>query len=450
MEIIPDIRSYKELNMKFRRIVVKTAVFWLLIWGFSFTAIQGQNFDEIDRINRQIVLDGLEWEAGETSLMLLPLYERRQSIGTWIPSPDILSGFVPIEERTGLASSINWASRNGRNYITQIRNQGSCGACWAFAVLAAAEGVYNIEQNRYSVQFTARSPLPPRTFSAHNGSTAFVPPTMIAALPGPNLSEQDLISCTTAGNCNGGYVSEAANMLKNQGVVSEDCFPYQAKNVACSRCSKWKKVLSKIGQWRWITTDSANVTAIKTALQDGPVVGYMDVYDDFYSYSNGIYARTSGASYEGGHAILIVGYDDGDKCWICKNSWGNNWGENGYFKIRRGNCKTGTYVLQVANVTVNNRAPVLTAVGSRDVKEGTDLTIQLAGRDPDDDGITFGASPLPSGAEMDQSTGIFTWTPDFTKAGIYNIRFSVSDGLFEDYEDVVVTVINVKKGKGKY
>jgi hypothetical protein len=101
-------------------------------------------------------------------------------------------------------------------------------------------------------------------------------------------------------------------------------------------------------------------------------------------------------------------------------------------------------------VTVNNRAPILTAVGSKAVKEGEPITIKLEGLDPDNDGITYAASPIPTGAEMDQNSGIFTWTPNYTQSRDYIIRFSVSDGLFEDYEDVPVTVINVKKGKGKY
>jgi hypothetical protein len=176
----------------------------------------------------------------------------------------------------------------------------------------------------------------------------------------------------------------------------------------------------------------------------------MEVYDDFYSYRNGVYARTSGASYEGGHAVLIVGYDDGDNCWICKNSWGTGWGENGYFKIRRGNCSIGTYVLRVSGVTINNRAPELSAIGSQTTKEGVGITIQLRGQDADGDFMTYAATPLPTGADFDQAAGTFLWTPSYTQSGVYTIRFSVSDGLFEDYEDVLVTVLNVKKGIGRY
>jgi hypothetical protein len=407
--------------------------------------------DEIERLNREITYQGLEWEAGETSLTLLPPAERRLRLGTWFPTSSLLGSFTPIEERAGLAVSLNWASRSGRNYMTEIRNQGSCGACWAFAVVAAVEGTYNIEHDRYSVGLANLVPLPPRRLCINNGSTASVPPTLISALDSPDISEQDLISCLAAGSsCDGGFVSEAAEALKSQGVVSEKCFPYQAENVACLRCANWRRVLSKIRVWRWITTDRADTGAVRTALQDGPVVSHMEVYDDFYSYRNGIYARTSGASYEGGHAVLIVGYDDGDNCWICKNSWGTGWGENGYFKIRRGNCSIGTYVLQVSGVTINNRPPELSGIGSQTTKEGLDITIQLSGQDADGDFMTYAASPLPTGAAFDQASGTFKWTPSYTQSGVYTIRFSVSDGLFEDYEDVLVTVVNVKKGTGRY
>ena len=67
----------------------------------------------------------------------------------------------------------------------------------------------------------------------------------------------------------------------------------------------------------------------------GPVQGSMTVYYDFYQYQSGIYHHVSGA-YEGGHAIKIIGWGRKGftKYWIAANSWGTNWGEEGYFKIR--------------------------------------------------------------------------------------------------------------------
>jgi hypothetical protein len=75
------------------------------------------------------------------------------------------------------------------------------------------------------------------------------------------------------------------------------------------------------------------VEVLKNALYTyGPLVTTMGVYSDFYYYKNGVYSYTSG-TFQGGHAILIVGYDDAAQCFIVKNSWGTGWGEAGFFRI---------------------------------------------------------------------------------------------------------------------
>jgi hypothetical protein len=66
----------------------------------------------------------------------------------------------------------------------------------------------------------------------------------------------------------------------------------------------------------------------------------MDVYTDFYSYSEGIYEHVWG-DLEDSHAVIIIGWDDNDECWICKNSWDTDWGENGFFRIKWDNCDIG-------------------------------------------------------------------------------------------------------------
>jgi C1A family cysteine protease len=64
----------------------------------------------------------------------------------------------------------------------------------------------------------------------------------------------------------------------------------------------------------------------------GPMAGGMRVYSDFMYYRNGVYSHVSGRL-EGGHCIEIIGYDDKEGCWICKNSWNSGWGDNGFFRI---------------------------------------------------------------------------------------------------------------------
>lgn len=71
---------------------------------------------------------------------------------------------------------------------------------------------------------------------------------------------------------------------------------------------------------------AGNVAAIKEHLNNyGPVTGCFVVYNDFFSYSSGVYRHVSGGE-AGGHCVAIVGYDDAQGAWIIKNSWGVGWG----------------------------------------------------------------------------------------------------------------------------
>jgi C1A family cysteine protease len=67
----------------------------------------------------------------------------------------------------------------------------------------------------------------------------------------------------------------------------------------------------------------------------------MRVFTDFLAYDTGVYEHMSGAD-EGLHAVVVVGYDDRERFWIVRNSWGPDVGENGYFRIRYGHCEIDT------------------------------------------------------------------------------------------------------------
>jgi len=119
-----------------------------------------------------------------------------------------------------------------------------------------------------------------------------------------------------------------------------------------------------------------------------------------------------------------------------------------------GVCEIGTWVLQLSGVTIDNQSPVLgdisLSIAGQTFREGKEISIQLQGSDPDGGSLIYNVTPLPRGAAVNATTGEFTWTPSYTQAGVYSLRFSVSDGSLEDFEVVTITVVNVKKTKARF
>jgi len=119
-------------------------VFILAAPGMDFSQKNGAE-EEIERINQQIQLQGLQWEAGRTSLSGLSKMERLSRLGAFLPmqaDPDRMLHAQAVED---LPSVWNWTAWNGGNYITTVKDQGSCGSCWAFATIGVMEAVYNVE-----------------------------------------------------------------------------------------------------------------------------------------------------------------------------------------------------------------------------------------------------------------------------------------------------------------
>jgi|GEM_PF-3486454 len=204
----------------------------------------------------------------------------------------------------------DWRSKDRINWTTSIKNQGPCGSCWAHASIAVMETMIKIGLDNPDLDL--------------------------------DFSEQFMISCSEGG-CGGWFMDSSAAFLKSTGVPREECFPYVAQDVACDlRCSDWQEQIEKIPDWNWVSgfPQVVNPTLIKQKLLKGPLLVAMTVYDDFMYYSRGAYEHVKGYLI-GDHAVVLMGWDDKDRCWICKNSWGRDWGESGWFRIRMGKNECG-------------------------------------------------------------------------------------------------------------
>jgi uncharacterized repeat protein (TIGR02543 family) len=280
-----------------KAIISALAIFLLPIWFFPAYA------SEVDDINAAIQAQGALWIAAQTSVSKLPPTEQEIRLGL-LTAPPPLGKRRPMMMSplsAPLPASIDWRNNNG-NFVTGVRDQGNCGSCWAFASTAALESATLLKNN--------------------------TPGTDL------DLSEQVAVSCSGYGSCDGGYLID--DFFVTTGLPLESCYPYTGGNGSCANaCANWQDDAYKISSYTWVVPYGAQQTAdaLKNALNTyGPIAVTMAVYSDFYYYSSGVYSHVTGLL-DGYHAILLVGYDDANSCFIVKNSWGNGWGESGFFRI---------------------------------------------------------------------------------------------------------------------
>lgn len=211
------------------------------------------------------------------------------------------------------APIFDWRDVDGVNWMTPVKNQGGCGACSAFASLGCLEAVIRIASNDSDLDI--------------------------------DLSEQYIFSCA-GGDCPSGlYMGKAFDLIRDNGVPDDDCLPYSEVDDNCNdACPDWATRTETINDWSLLWQYTVDEDQLKSAVLEQPVACYLEVYSDFMSYESGIYEQKS-TNYRGGHFVVIVGWNDADNCWICKNSWGTEWGENGYFRIKRGEVSIGTWAM---------------------------------------------------------------------------------------------------------
>jgi cathepsin L len=215
----------------------------------------------------------------------------------------------------------------GEKKVTPIRNQGSCGDCWAFAAVGAYEASYLIVNNR--------------------------------TIEG---SEQYLMDCgrvgdQPAGNCTGGLAANGFSHISRAGLASGQTVPYIGKERTCTNPATPYKAVA----WGYVNPvqDFPAREEIKKAICDyGPVASRMRIVsNNFMAYTGGIYSENVQSNDAGGgHAVVLVGWDDSRGAWLMRNSWGRTWGYDGYAWIAYGSNRIGlqpTWV-RAANASYSN------------------------------------------------------------------------------------------------
>lgn len=102
-------------------------------------------------------------------------------------------------------------------------------------------------------------------------------------------------------------------------------------------------------------------------------------------------------------------------------------------------------IIQYSDFTTDNRPPILESIGNKTVNEGHLLSFKINASDPDGDVLTYSASPMPPGTAFDTMAHTFSWIPNFSQAGNYNVAFLVSDGKLQDEEIITITVIDASQ-----
>lgn len=264
------------------------------------------------RIEALNSVEGSTWVAGHNpGFDFMTIRDARKLFGTVLVEKDHVNNTLPqaFYDSLGDAAAGFDARTQWGNLIHPIRNQQSCGSCWAFS---AAETL----GDRVAVALGKESPV---------------------------LSPEDMVSCDTGDyGCNGGMLDTAWAYLKSTGIVTDACFPYTAGGgtapacaTSCADGSAWVK--QKASSAYSIT----GVSNVQKELQThGPVQTAFYVYSSFMSYSSGVYSKHwYEYSPEGGHAVKFMGWgtESSTDYWLVANSWGTSWGLDGYFKIKRGN-----------------------------------------------------------------------------------------------------------------
>ena len=309
-----------------------------------------------------------------------------------------------------LPSAFDWRAKDGHSYIGAVRDQGTCGSCYAFGATACAEGTYNVATGRY------------------DSNTADFSEAYIAWC----LSTMSAYSSHFSG-CNGAdYDYMELQALVDVGTVDDSYFPYTT--TATQTCPSATTSAPKTKFASWSRVPCLDAAAIKTAIMTyGVVDAAVYVSTSFQNYTGGVYTDTytacSGSpcyNTSTNHAIALVGWGTdatyGDY-WILRNSWGNSWGESGYMRLAVSAARVGCSVCYMVYQDDGTTTPT---VASNSVSAIADNSATCGGNITSNGGSTITASGIVYAKTTDPTlgTGTAVATSPVTTTGSFTLNMT--------------------------
>jgi hypothetical protein len=262
---------------------------------------------EVEAISKTFALGGLPPAPGAPTARF-PRMRKAADAGFALWQPNTHRLVRPIVR--ALPQSWDWRNVQGHNWVSPAKNQGGCGSCVAFGVTAALESHQRIETSNANLVIDESE---------------------------ANLFFVNERQCNLGDPRYGWSIPPALDYLVDQGSCFEANYPYRDVNQNAELVLGTERSLKIHGY-----DSTSQASQMKRWLcEDGPLVTGFTVYQDWDVYwaagANGVYTHHTG-NVRGGHVVAVIGYDDAQSCWICKNSWGPTHGNDGCFRIGYGQC----------------------------------------------------------------------------------------------------------------
>lgn len=230
--------------------------------------------------------------------------------------PDI-PGWEPEPDDTEVPEAFSWRDDAGRDWMMPVRNQRQCGSCAAFGITAMLE--MRVKQDLDE-------------------------PGLVI-----DLSDSQCLTCAGGDCVDGITLPQGIAVMTQEGLVTEECGPYaeDGNEIILTECDgicdggdRGRVFLEGVEllNFEAVPELSDQVAMMKKALSQSPLLVRIGVWSDLFSYGGGVYrpATEDPEQIVGYHALLLVGWDDQQQAWLARNSWGPNWGNNGYLWLGYG------------------------------------------------------------------------------------------------------------------